>query len=442
MPTSAHYHHRGSVGARGRPCISDALTCKLAIKVGLVDMVSDLPHYSDIEGLPETITCPKCKRTSANANDIAQGWCGNCKAYTSDPQSDDVRRRVAARYTPNRQRGPADGSDYLPWETVGQWHPQAPDELCPCRSRRDARHVALVQCNPSVIHTVSSRSKKSHAPRFVSSGVVATLSKMPDDELHEPGFKIRLINPNSQHQYPAKTFRMPDRLDAPPMLSEGGWLACEQCSALIEADDRVLLSRQVPARLAAFHRELINRGGFMTDQGEDVFEFLVSIISNAHAPRDRRPFDVALLQLDDTTLAWRRYLAITANHLLRLALVGNPAPIAKRMAKRLRSPEIGDFVYESSTLWRDEDSNHKGIGLLEKVESHPERTYHIRYGPEPDDVCKWTNAAVLVIPLDPSFASPVGSRDGTGVSFKRDDLIDAIADQGWHLQVNEGDLKP
>jgi hypothetical protein len=29
-------------------------------------------------GLPMTITCPDCTRTSHNANDVLEGWCGRC----------------------------------------------------------------------------------------------------------------------------------------------------------------------------------------------------------------------------------------------------------------------------------------------------------------------------------------------------------------------------
>lgn len=79
-------------------------------------------HYSNIEGLPESITCPDCEKKSWNANDIAQGWCGGCHKWTSDPQSDAVRRRVAEKFQPARQRGPADSSPAQPWESA-KYHP-------------------------------------------------------------------------------------------------------------------------------------------------------------------------------------------------------------------------------------------------------------------------------------------------------------------------------
>lgn len=33
---------------------------------------------------PPSITCPKCQRTSYNPNDIREGYCGNCHAWTTE----------------------------------------------------------------------------------------------------------------------------------------------------------------------------------------------------------------------------------------------------------------------------------------------------------------------------------------------------------------------
>lgn len=65
-------------------------------------------HYRGIKGLPDSITCPTCSMTSYNANDIAQGYCGNCHDLTSEAQSDEVRRDVANVFGPVRMRGPQD----------------------------------------------------------------------------------------------------------------------------------------------------------------------------------------------------------------------------------------------------------------------------------------------------------------------------------------------
>lgn len=39
-----------------------------------------------------SITCPECGRTSYNPNDIAEGYCGNCSWWTSDPTLSKVPR--------------------------------------------------------------------------------------------------------------------------------------------------------------------------------------------------------------------------------------------------------------------------------------------------------------------------------------------------------------
>ncbi len=33
--------------------------------------------------IPISITCPRCNKRSWNLNDIRNGWCDNCKAYTA-----------------------------------------------------------------------------------------------------------------------------------------------------------------------------------------------------------------------------------------------------------------------------------------------------------------------------------------------------------------------
>jgi hypothetical protein len=32
------------------------------------------------------ITCPRCGMTSSNPNDVANGYCGNCRDFTSAPE--------------------------------------------------------------------------------------------------------------------------------------------------------------------------------------------------------------------------------------------------------------------------------------------------------------------------------------------------------------------
>lgn len=34
--------------------------------------------------MSDTITCPRCGMTSANPNDVREGYCGNCHDWTTD----------------------------------------------------------------------------------------------------------------------------------------------------------------------------------------------------------------------------------------------------------------------------------------------------------------------------------------------------------------------
>ena len=48
-----------------------------------------------------SITCPRCGSRSYSLNDIAEGYCGLCHDWTSEPQSDAARREsLAGRRAP------------------------------------------------------------------------------------------------------------------------------------------------------------------------------------------------------------------------------------------------------------------------------------------------------------------------------------------------------
>jgi hypothetical protein len=48
-------------------------------------VMRDVPTDPDAgsDHIPINITCPRCNKTSWNLNDIRNGWCDNCKAYTA-----------------------------------------------------------------------------------------------------------------------------------------------------------------------------------------------------------------------------------------------------------------------------------------------------------------------------------------------------------------------
>lgn len=184
-----------------------------------------------------------------------------------------------------------------------------------------------------------------------------------------------------------------------------------------------------------------------------------------------------LLAVDEISLAWRRLLCEMASQLAHATLVGNPAPFVERVSKRLRDPQVGDYVYERSTFHRHrfEDGTPiqaEGSGFLRKVadeyawtddvwadeltawladDSHDpalaltrptERVYYVQYGPKPEDECRWHNCEFQVVPLDPSIferkeafvLNPDGSRTAT-----RDSLFDSLAEMGFHLKPRTTD---
>lgn len=56
---------------------------------GACGILTSVTHFYEGEDgtmrhrYPEKITCPKCGRTSWNPNDVREGYCGACHAFTS-----------------------------------------------------------------------------------------------------------------------------------------------------------------------------------------------------------------------------------------------------------------------------------------------------------------------------------------------------------------------
>lgn len=127
----------------------------------------------------------------------------------------------------------------------------------------------------------------------------------------------------------------------------------------------------------------------------------------------------ALLTVGGSLLA-----AEMMGYLSRATLVGNPVPIVQQMRARIDEPRPGDAVVVYDSIFqRDDETKHKGVGYLVEVreewastaeewaESIAEdgsltdadrwverRAWYVQYGPEPEDVCRWTNCTVLAIP--------------------------------------------
>jgi hypothetical protein len=132
-----------------------------------------------------------------------------------------------------------------------------------------------------------------------------------------------------------------------------------------------------------------------------------------------------LLSLDERAVAHRDALAGLSRHLYDACLVGNPAPKVVEMRERISEPAPGDFVWVLDAVGhRDVDTRVKGTGFLvaarrewwtttaewERMLADDERyadderdtdmAWYVQYGPDPADVCRWTNCTVLVAPID------------------------------------------
>jgi hypothetical protein len=107
-------------------------------------------------------------------------------------------------------------------------------------------------------------------------------------------------------------------------------------------------------------------------------------------------------------------------------LVGNPAPKVQEMYDRINKPSPGDAVVVFDAIYsRNADNKHKGTGYLIGVRAEWGNTdaewerdraeddsltgadrwvereaWYVQYGPEPADVCRWSNCRVLAIPRD------------------------------------------
>lgn len=181
-----------------------------------------------------------------------------------------------------------------------------------------------------------------------------------------------------------------------------------------------------------------------------------------------------LLSLDEEAVPFRDAIIILARHLDTATLVGNPAPVVKRMSDRMRHPQTGDLVVTNmAQVTRDPDTRLKGLGVLiqperrewaetdaewaafcaEEIALSPEpetlalitseenrgtdTAFYVQYGPAAIDVCRWTNEEATMVPVDVrSFhVDAAASRDGTSATFTRDSLLGGLADSGFQLRL-------
>lgn len=134
----------------------------------------------------------------------------------------------------------------------------------------------------------------------------------------------------------------------------------------------------------------------------------------------------AILSLEEETMPARRALIIMSMHLQSATLVGNPAPTVARMYNRIKHPILGDVVVESTSgqyaAQHRRGDWYRALGVLlaqrkewastddewaAEVAEDPylgdQRTgdtyTYVQYGPDPGDICRWTNCSFDMVPL-------------------------------------------
>lgn len=171
--------------------------------------------------------------------------------------------------------------------------------------------------------------------------------------------------------------------------------------------------------------------------------------------------DDDLLSLEDAAMPRRQMMTGLARCLCKAVLVGDPAPVVRRMGDRMRAPQPGDLVFEQ-TMTRRGDDWYRGFGILllrrrewastdedfaREMAGEPEDlrgddnrctddAWYIQYGPGERDICRWVNADFTMIPADDrEFTRLYGTRDGSMVTIDRDDLLTGLADSGFRLKT-------
>lgn len=145
----------------------------------------------------------------------------------------------------------------------------------------------------------------------------------------------------------------------------------------------------------------------------------------------------------DKTIA----LITLAEALHTATLVGDPAPVVRRLGDWMRAPiEVGDLVLEISAMHRGPDRSR--IGEVVRITKIPgDREVEILMFDPPcgnvdscdDKACihrmVWTDAWFIRLPSTPAILRGIDPPPGSGSGVvRRDDLIAALADSGIRVR--------
>lgn len=107
-----------------------------------------------------------------------------------------------------------------------------------------------------------------------------------------------------------------------------------------------------------------------------------------------------LLSLEDDAIEVRYALMNVARELYSSGL-SNHSPVGKERIKRMMNPILGDYVLEIGRGSMDDADRYRAFGvLLSNVVAGGGDFVQVQYGPAGDDVCTWSNASFVAVPID------------------------------------------
>jgi len=132
--------------------------------------------------------------------------------------------------------------------------------------------------------------------------------------------------------------------------------------------------------------------------------------------------DDDLLSLDESALPRRKIMLAMARSLWSMALAAHRAPDGVAMWQRMDKPQPGDLVVENT---RTDPVQGLGILLARRKEwactdaeweqwqaedpgGYDRRpiddVWYVQYGPQPEDVCRWSNSSFIAVPTERNWA--------------------------------------
>lgn len=115
------------------------------------------------------------------------------------------------------------------------------------------------------------------------------------------------------------------------------------------------------------------------------------------------PGDAMLLSLEEDAVAVRERLMELGRDLYRATTMAHNAPLARAQFDRMTKPQVADYVLEVTRMRKDDPEAYRAFGICLTVGDRHGDGWRIQYGPAPEDVCSWSDASFIALPL---FGAP------------------------------------